>query len=293
MAVSKLRILYIVILIAIIAVMIVTIVSDPSDRRLLIKCASLIILYIAAIIKLESRRNALAGKHYALQYKDLLKDAFTDNRSAEKQLMKGIVLYNEGKYDAAVSKFDSLKKACVRTADHVAVLTFRALCFSERRDYDEAVATYRELLDRAPDNSRAWSNMGLCYSKSGHTDLAADAFKNAIRADDKNAYAHTNYASLLLDMIWEDEEESASNSNEALKHARAALQINATLLPALSMACQASARLGDEKGAQEYLKQFGRAGGDWKTLKETMDMETAFTRELAMEDDMEEDDEDQ
>ena len=39
-------------------------------------------------------------------------------------------------------------------------------------------------------------------------------------------------------------------------------------------------RMGDVEGAQEYLKQFGRAGGDWKALKEVMDRETAFREEL-------------
>ena len=38
--------------------------------------------------------------------------------------------------------------------------------------------------------------------------------------------------------------------------------------------------MGDVEGAQEYLKQFGRAGGDWKALKEVMDRETAFREEL-------------
>ena len=86
-------------------------------------------------------------------------------------------------------------------------------------------------------------------------------------------------------MLYEDETDAALKNAEALKYAKTALRINATLLPALSMACQASARLGNDKDAQEYLKQFGRAGGDRKALKETMDFEIRF----AMEDDMEKD----
>ncbi len=277
MTISKLRIIYIVILIAIIAIMIVTIFRDPSDRKLLAKCASLIIVYIVAIVKLESWRYSFAGRNYELKYQDLIGDAFTNNKSARKQLIKGIILYNDGKYDAAVSKFDNLRKDCIRPADYSAILTFRALCFSERHGYDEAIATYKELLNHAPDNSRAWSNMGMSYAKSGRTDLAADAYRNAIRANDKNAYAHTNLASLLLDT-----DETKENLEEALKHAKTALQINATLQPALSMACQASARLGDDKGAQEYLHRFARAGGDWKALEEILDLE----KKLNLEDDL-------
>ena len=284
MTISKLRIIYSVILIAVITIMIVRIVQNPTDVNFMVKGAALLIACIAAIVKIESWRHSFAGRNYELKYQDLIGEAFTDNQSARKQLIKGIILYNDNKYDAAVAKFDSLKKDCTCPADYSAILTFRALCFSDRKGYDEAIATYKELLDHDPENSRAWSNMGRSYEKSGRTDLAADAYRNAIRANDKNAVAHTNYASLLMDLIWEDEAEHNKNNTEALKHAKAALEINATLLQALSMACQASARLGDEKGAQEYLKQFGRAGGDWKALKDVIDDEIAFARELAMED---------
>lgn len=249
MTISKLRIIYIVILIVIIVIMGVTIFRNPSDIKLLAKCATLIVAYIVAIAKLESRRSSFAGRVYELKYQDLIGDAFTNNKSARKQLIKGIILYNDGKYDAAVSKFDDLRKNCTSPNDYSAILTFRALCFSERRGYSEAIATYEELLKYDGQNSLAWSNLGMNYTKLGRTDLAENAYRNAIRANDKNAYAYTNLAFLLLDMLYEDETDAALKNAEALKYAKTALRINATLLPALSMACQASARLGNDKDA--------------------------------------------
>ncbi len=287
MSISTLRKIYIVILFAVVVLMVIWIVQDPSDYKLLAKGAGLLIACIVAIIKLESHYSAAAERTYERQYQDLIGNAFTENKSAKKQLIKGLILFNEKKYDAAVARFDNLRKDCVLPADYAAVLTIRALCFSKREGYDEAIATYKELLDHDPQNSRAWSNMGMCYVHNGRTDLAEDAYQNALRADDKNANAHTNYASLLLDMTWDEDDEyfplNEDNLEKALEHAKAALRINATLQPALSMACQASARMGDVQGAQEYLKQFGRAGGDWKALKEVMDRETAFREELITE----------
>ena len=284
MSISTLRKIYIVILVAVVVLMVIGIVQDPSDHKLLVKGAGLLIACIVAIVKLESRYSAAAERTYELQYQNLIGNAFAENKSAKKQLIKGLILFNEKKYDAAVVQLDSLRKDCVVPADYAAILTVRALCFSKREAYDEAIATYKELLDHDPQNSRAWSNMGWCYAQAGRTDLAEDAYQNALRADDKNANAHTNYASLLLDMTWDVDDEyfplNEDNLEKALEHAKAALRINATLQPALSMACQASARMGDVEGAQEYLKQFGRAGGDWKALKEVMDRETAFREEL-------------
>lgn len=237
MTISKLRIIYTVILIVIIAIMVVTILHDPSDIKVLAKCAVLIVAYIVAIAKLESWRSSFVGRAYELKYQDLIGDAFTNNKSARKQLIKGIILYNDGKYDAAVFKFDNLRKNCTSPNDYSAILTFRALCFSERHGYSEAIATYEEFLKYDGQNSRAWSNLGMNYTKSGRTDLAENAYRNAIRANDKNAYAYTNLASLLLDMLYEDETDAALKNAEALKYAKTALQINSTLLPHSSAWC--------------------------------------------------------
>ena len=109
------------------------------------------------------------------------------------------------------------------------------------------------------------------YANSGRTDLAADAYRNAIRANDKNAYARTNFAVLLLDM---DETE------EALEQAKAALQVNANLQQAISAACLACARLGDTKGTQEYLQRYVRVGGDREALEEMIDLEREALEEM-------------
>lgn len=265
---SKLRTLYIVILLIIVAAEIITLIKDPTNIRLLVKGASLIVIYLLTITGVYQRHSFLAEKQYESQYRDILGDAFVNDRAARKKLMKAITLYNSNRYTAAVAKLDALQKQCNCSADHSAVLMFRALCFSERNLYGEAITTYEELLKYDAQNSRAWSNLGLNYAKSGRSDLAENAYRNAIRANDKNAYAYTNLASLLLDM---------DEVKEALECAETALQINATLPPALSMACLASARSGDPKRAQEYLQRFARAGGDKKALEAMLALETENT----------------
>ena len=261
---SKLRALYIVILLIIVAAEIITLIKDPANIRLLAKGAALIVMYILAITGIYHRHSFLAEKRYESQYRDIIGTAFVNDRASRKKLMKAITLYNNNRYDAAVAKLDALKTHCTCSADHSAVLMFRALCFSERDLYGDAITTYEALLKYDGQNSRAWSNLGLNYAKSGRSDLAENAYRNAIRANDKNAYAYTNLASLLLDM---DEVE------EARECAETALKINATLQPALSMACLACARIGDDTSARAYLQRFARAGGDKKALEEMLDLE--------------------
>ena len=257
---SKLRIVYIVILLIIVAVEITTLITDPTNIKLLAKGASLILVYVLTITGIYYRNSSLAAKHYESQYRDIIGNAFINDRASRNKLLKAITVYNQNSYDTAVKLFDSLKKKCTCPADYSAILLFRARCFSERKLYGEAIATYEELLKYDGENSRAWSNLGLCYANSGRTDLAENAYRNAIRTNDKNAYAYTNLASLLL-----DKDEAA----EALKCAETALQINATLQQAISTACLACTSLGDER-AHEYFDRYVRNGGDQVELVSAM-----------------------
>ncbi len=255
---SKLKILYIVILLIIAAVEIVTLIREPENVTLLARGGVLIVLYISAISGIERRRKARIEMGYEAQYRDLIGGAFVNDRASRKKLMKAIVLYNENRYDAAVAGLDALRKKCTNPADHIAVLCFRALCFSERKMYKESIRDYEELLRYDRLNSRAWSNLGLSYSNNGQNDLAEDAFRNAIRANDKNAYAYTNLAALFF------EEE---RYEEACKYADKAVQLDPTLKTALHYACLTHACVNDKEGAEQYLQRYTDAGGDRKTLQ--------------------------
>ena len=112
MSISTLRKIYIVILAAVVVIMVIGIVQDPSDHKLLAKGAGLLIACILAIIKLESHYSAAAERTYEQQYQDLIGNAFAENKSAKKQLIKGLILFNEKKYDGLWCSLT----ACEKTA---------------------------------------------------------------------------------------------------------------------------------------------------------------------------------
>ena len=59
MSISTLRKIYIVILAAVVVIMVIGIVQDPSDHKLLVKGAGLLIACIVAIVKLERESVSL------------------------------------------------------------------------------------------------------------------------------------------------------------------------------------------------------------------------------------------
>lgn len=251
MKLSKLKILYIVILLIIIVVMVVLLIREPTNIKLLSKGAVLIVGYVCAIAGVKLKRSPLADTVQKAaceaQYRDIIGDAFQDDRKSRKALLKAVTLYTDNRYDEAVAALDRLRMKCVSRRDHSAVLFFQAKCFSERELYRDAIRTYEELAQYDGQNSRVWSNLGLCYVNAGRTDLAEEAYHKAIALNDKNPYAYTNFASLLL---------SEGKNEDALEYAEQALAVNAVLEPALFVAMQACSRLERKDEANAYFERY-------------------------------------
>ncbi|HEY3900138.1 MAG TPA: tetratricopeptide repeat protein [Chthoniobacter sp.] len=60
----------------------------------------------------------------------------------------------------------------------------------DRGNYLEAEKIYRQILQEAPDNLYAVSNLGVVLVRAGKTKLAEDAFKKAIKVEPDDAFSH-------------------------------------------------------------------------------------------------------
>lgn len=64
-------------------------------------------------------------------------------------------------------------------------------------DVDEAVTTYRALLDAYPDDGTALNNLGVNYANQGQSELAAEMYGRAVAADPYTAHYYNNLIELL------------------------------------------------------------------------------------------------
>jgi len=64
-------------------------------------------------------------------------------------------------------------------------------------DMDEAVTTYRALLDAYPDDGTALNNLGVNYANQGQSELAAEMYGRAVAADPYTAFYYNNLIELL------------------------------------------------------------------------------------------------
>ncbi len=64
-------------------------------------------------------------------------------------------------------------------------------------DVDEAVTTYRALLEAYPDDGIALNNLGVNYANQGQSELAAEMYGRAVTADPYTAHSYNNLIELL------------------------------------------------------------------------------------------------
>jgi protein O-mannosyl-transferase len=63
-------------------------------------------------------------------------------------------------------------------------------------DYETEITLWRASIDQAPQNARAWNNLGYAYMLDKQNEKAMNAFENALKLDDTNYKAYYNLQQL-------------------------------------------------------------------------------------------------
>lgn len=220
-----------------------------------------ILIIAAAVLGMlrPKRRNRVSNKKvlYQKAYGQFIQRAFYDDSKLEKKFYNAVDDYNFDRYAAAIDKLNALRKECQRTDDIYAVTVFTALCFDGMQSYEDAVKHYTDAA-RIRDNTTLHSKAGLCYLRMGLMEEAEEAFHRAIQADEKNAFAWNNLASLYFKQC---------EYEQALEYAETAIGIDSQMPQALSCAAICCALLDDEDAYRKYYRQAVAAGYDGNKIK--------------------------
>ena len=221
---------------------------------------------------------------YEEHYRELLNGVFEgeENAKSRANLIYAINLYNKEIYKQALQTLKRLKKRCQNARENAAVLLFTALCHSESFANSHAIMAYIELLEQyQPDNSVAWSNLGLIIgeldapdeddeeieSESDGDDEPCDEFdfpsaqecyERAIRYNPDNAGAMTNLAQLKI---------RQGQADEAIELCKRALDIKPTLTQAMNTLYLLCCMAEDGDGAAMWQKMSLEHGTDEDILE--------------------------
>lgn len=239
--------------------------AEEMNTKMLVKASIVFLTYFLGMFGIVRKKSVFDYKVYEDIYGDIIRNAFENDKRSYHQLMKAISLYNDNKNQKAIEVLDKLKPMCSNYQDFSAVLMFKALCHKDFKQYNHVVATYEELLKMDHSNSRAWSNLGIAYTHIKRTDLAEQAYLNAITYDRNNAFAHNNMAVFYVDN---------GEPEKGLERALEALRLNNRLYQAMSAAAMCYAHMGNREEAYKYCKMYRANGGSVKdadALKEKVD----------------------
>lgn len=227
----------------------------------IIKCVLLVLSAIASMAK-TGRRSKPANRKVVYQkaYGKFIQNAFKDEPKLEKKLLDAIDDYNQDNPSAAIAKLQKLRRECQRTDDLYAVTVFTALCYEDMRAWQDASTQYDAAVKMRNDTT-LHSNLAFCLQNLGRFEEAEASYNRAIQADPKNSIALNNLAGLLF---------RQGDYEGALDYAEEALEINAKLPQALSLAAICCALQGYEEEYAAYYRRAVAAGYDGNKIKNTI-----------------------
>ncbi len=99
---------------------------------------------------------------------------------------EGNALLAQKQYDQAAAKFTEAEPLA-KGKNLVAILERLAEAYSQGNKYDQAIATYKKVLDLNPDEAGIHNNLGSVYAHQGKIDLAKAEFQKAAEIDPTHA----------------------------------------------------------------------------------------------------------
>ncbi len=123
----------------------------------------------------------------------------------------------------------------------------RALAYTAKGDWREAVRECREAIELKPGYADAYTNMGVNWQNAGKLPEAVESYRTALRLKPGSAKAHKNLADALFQL---------GETEVAFSHYREALKLD----PAFgSIYCDLAGKLADEGRLEEAIAQYNEA----------------------------------
>lgn len=195
---------------------------------------------------------------YREGYAEFIGDAFADDKKLEQKLFVALENLGRKKNTSAIKRLDELLPLCRNDDERFTVHVFKGMAYSRDNEAAKAAESYKSALS-FKESTTAYSNLGMCLSKT--TDLlgAEKMYLKAIELDENNAYAHNNLAQLYIQF---------RDFPAALEQAMAAYQINDRLLQAVNAITICHGVMGNEDKFGLFYKLSTTMGANGKALNE-------------------------
>jgi tetratricopeptide (TPR) repeat protein len=133
--------------------------------------------------------NEFTTKLAPMEIKEYTKAIEANPRDAKAYLLRGQAYSEKGQYDQAIADFTRALE--INPRDTEAYLN-RGHAYIDKKQYDRAISDYGKILEIKPRDADAYVNRGTAYARKGQPDQAIADYTRALEIDPKNATAYYN-----------------------------------------------------------------------------------------------------
>ena len=114
--------------------------------------------------------------------------------NADSRFAAGLLAESQGKIDCAIIQYE---QALRLNPNHVPSLYRMGVAQTKSKNYDKAIATWKQYVKATNDIASSWANLGFCYEMAGDTENAEIAYKEGLNRDAKSQSCRVNYGLFL------------------------------------------------------------------------------------------------
>lgn len=215
-----------------------------SFFRFIILCASIIVLFARLLFKEKRELSAIAKT-----YSEEIGIAFKYDKRSKTTLLKAIKDFTTQRHLKCVKRLNKIYNKAETIPDRQAVELFLALNCEETEDTENAIATYKAILQENPANLTALNNLAVIYSRNKDYENAIRIATNAVNIG-QDPYAYNTLAVNYLKIF---------DFEKAKENAHIAFRLMPQLTESINSLAVACALSGDNE-AEKYIDLAVRSG---------------------------------
>lgn len=233
--------------------------TEYTEKRF--KVLMILVSFAGVFVRSNRRFFKHWFKIYEVEYKEIIGNAFLDNRALKRQLLLGIHDYNNKKYNNAIKRLLKLCKKAQSKRDNAACMIFIALSFEDSGRLREGVAMYQKVLKLVPYEPTVNNNLAVIYQNHGDKEKALFHYDKAIRGNPRFAQAYYNRALLYF---------TYNEFDNTISDARKVIGIKNDNKEAALLLLKAYDLTGDQENAIKYYNKGLELGYDEEFLDEAI-----------------------
>lgn len=168
------------------------------------------------------------------------------NLNEDKDFTEGVEFFNERKYDEAIASF---KRVIDKFPSHIEGYYNLGLTYLRKGDRERAIEFLKKAVELKPSGIDPYLVLGESYFSAGDSERAEDNFKIAVELQPENPKAYYSLGIVYYKL---------DKTEEALLAFDKAIELNAELSSAYYQAGLSSIKISDYKRAIKYFEDFLR-----------------------------------